>query len=340
MKVLLPLVFVIGLSFIAYFGGKVEAFQSIFGIIIPYIAFGIFIVGFIHRVVQWGRTPVPFRIPTTCGQQKSLPWIKHNEIENPSTTGGVVARMLLEVFAFRSLFRNTRTEVKGDSLTHHGDKLLWFAGLVFHWSFLIVLLRHIRLFTEPVPFFVPWIEHLDGFLQVGVPAVFITGIFLLLAATYLFIRRVIYPQLRYISLPADYFPLFLVIGIVLSGIIMRYFLRVDVVVVKKMMVGLFTFNPVFHEGIGPIFYLHIFLVSILFAYFPFSKLMHMGGVFLSPTRNMANSNRVQRHINPWNYDVKVHTYMEYEDHYREIMKKKGIPVEKDIPAEEKKKEEK
>lgn len=338
MKVLLPLVVVIGLSFIAYIGGKVEAFQSIFGIVIPYIAFGLFIGGFIYRVVQWGRTPVPFRIPTTCGQQKSLHWIKHNEIENPSTTSGVVVRMLLEVFAFRSLFRNTRTELKGDSLTHHEDKLLWFAGLVFHWSFLIVLVRHIRLFTEPVPFFVRWIESLDGFLQIGAPAVLFTGFVLLIAATYLFIRRVIYPQIRYISLPADYFPLFLVMAIALSGITMRYFLKVDVVGVKEMMVGLFTLHPVLPEGIGSIYYIHIFLVSILFAYFPYSKLMHMGGVFFSPTRNMANTSRMQRHINPWDYPVKVHTYMEYEDHFREIMKKKGIPIEKDIPAEDKKEE--
>jgi nitrate reductase gamma subunit len=285
--------------------------------------------------VQWGRTPVPFRIPTTCGQQKSFPWIKHDKFENPSTTGGVIVRMLLEVFAFRSLFRNTRTDLKGDALIHRGDKLLWFAGLVFHWSFLIVLVRHIRLFSESVPFFVRWIESLDGFLQIGVPVVFMTGIVLLLAATYLFIRRVIYPQIRYISLPADYFPLFLIIGIALSGIAMRYFLKVDVVGVKEMMVGLFTLQPVHPDGIGPVFYLHIFLVSLLFAYFPFSKLMHMAGVFFSPTRNMANTNRMVRHINPWDYPVKVHTYEEYEDHFREIMIKKGIPVEKDIPAQKK-----
>ena len=47
---------------------------------------------------------------------------------------------------------------------------------------------------------------------------------------------------------------------------------------------------------------------MLFAYFPFSKLMHMGGVFLSPTRNLANNNRMRRHVNPWNPEVEVHTY--------------------------------
>ncbi|MEW6607798.1 MAG: menaquinol oxidoreductase, partial [bacterium] len=74
---------------------------------------------------------------------------------------------------------------------------------------------------------------------------------------------------------------------------------------------------------------HLFLVCILLIYFPFSKLVHMGGIFLSPTRNLANNNRMKRHINPWNYPVKVHTYEEYEEHYREKMKQVGIPVEKD-----------
>ena len=50
---------------------------------------------------------------------------------------------------------------------------------------------------------------------------------------------------------------------------------------------------------------------------------------MSPTRNMANDNRANRHINPWNYPVKVHTYDEYEDDFREKMKEVGLPVEKE-----------
>jgi nitrate reductase gamma subunit len=83
------------------------------------------------------------------------------------------------------------------------------------------------------------------------------------------------------------------------------------------------------DGIGLIFYVHLFLVSCLMAYFPFSKLMHAPGVFLSPTRNLANDTRMRRHINPWNYPVKVHTYEEYEDEFRAKMKEVGIPVEKE-----------
>ena len=83
------------------------------------------------------------------------------------------------------------------------------------------------------------------------------------------------------------------------------------------------------ETISPLFYGHLFLVCVLLAYFPFSKLMHMAGVFLSPTRNLANNNRAVRHVNPWDYPVKVHTYEEYEDEFRDKMKAAGIPVEKE-----------
>ncbi|MHC4825543.1 MAG: hypothetical protein ACYTEY_03190 [Planctomycetota bacterium] len=54
----------------------------------------------------------------------------------------------------------------------------------------------------------------------------------------------------------------------------------------------------------------------------------MPGVFLSPTRNLANSNRRVRHVNPWDYPVKVHTYEEYEDELREKMVGAGLPVER------------
>jgi hypothetical protein len=113
-------------------------------------------------------------------------------------------------------------------------------------------------------------------------------------------------------------------------------LSVDIVRVKELAIGLFSFHPTMPEGIGTIFFIHIFLVSILIAYFPFSKLMHMAGIFLSPTRNLSNNSRFVRHTNPWDYPVKVHTYEEYEDEFREKMVEVDLPVEKmpETPAEE------
>ncbi len=135
--------------------------------------------------------------------------------------------------------------------------------------------------------------------------------------------------MRYLSLAADYFPLLLIGGIAVTGILMRYFTKTDLVAIKQLSMGLISFNPVVPEGIGTMFFIHLFLVSVLFIYFPISKLMHFAGVFFSPTRNLANNNRRQRHVNPWDYPVKVHTYEEYEDDFREVMKAADMPLDKE-----------
>jgi nitrate reductase gamma subunit len=319
--------------------------RVLFGIIIPYLAFLTFFVGLIYRVIGWGRSPVPFRIPTTAGQQKTLPWIKYNRLDNPSNTVGVIGRMIFEVLTFRSLFRNTRMEFRGGPrIGYEWEKWLWLFALMFHYSFLVVVIRHLRFFTEPIPGFVQFVAYMDSFMQTGVvpfsgfglPALMLSGFALLGGVSLLFLRRLLLPQMRYISLPADYFPLFLITGIALTGILMRYLLKVDVVSVKELALGLVSFKPKAPEGIGVLFYIHLFLVCVLLAYFPFSKLMHLGGIFLSPTRNLSNNNRIVRHVNPWNYPVKTHTYDEYEEEFRDKMVEAEIPVEKmpETPAEE------
>lgn len=318
-----------GLILIGLLGVGQAGLYSLFGIFIPYACFAFFLVGVVYRVMKWARSPVPFRIPTTCGQQKSLPWIKASLLENPHNLAGVIGRIALEVLLFRSLFRNTKVELREGRPVYGGAKWLWLAGLAFHWSLLIILLRHLRFFTEPVPFWVNLLATLDGLFEIGVPTLYLTDAILLVSVTYLFFRRVAVPQLRYISLPSDYFPLLLILGIGTTGFLMRHFYKVDLLKVKEFALGLIRFRPHIPEGIGLIFYLHFFLVSILLAYFPMSKLVHMAGVFLSPTRNLANNNRVRRHINPWNYPVKVHTYEEYENEFRDKMKAAGIPVEKE-----------
>jgi len=328
------LIAVIVLFLLAYVGVKFPGGEVFFGIIIPYLALIIFILGFINRVIDWARSPVPFRIPTTCGQQKTMPWIKPANIDNPSTTGGVVVRMILEVVFLRSLFRNTKCELKeGDKISYEWEKWLWLFSLTFHWAFFTVLFRHLRLFTDPVPACVDLVAKLDGFLQIGLPGVMLSGVALLAAVTLLFLRRILIPQVKYISLGSDYFPLFLIFGIAFTGILMRYFTKVDIVGVKEFTMSLVTLNPHVIKGIGGVFYVHLFFVSVLLVYFPFSKLMHLGGIFMSPTRNLVNNSRVKRHVNPWNYPVKIHTYDAYEDEFREKMIEANLPVEKMIAPE-------
>jgi nitrate reductase gamma subunit len=330
MGVMFSLLTVVVLIIIASAGAGLLGWRYVFGVILPYAGMATFLVGVVYRVVKWARSAVPFRIPTTCGQQKSLPWIKNSPIESPHTIWGVLGRMAMEVLFFRSLFRNTRAKVTGGPrILYAPDKWLWAMGLAFHWSFLIIFIRHFKYFAEPVPSWVMMLQNLDGFFQIGLPIILATDIVVVVALTFLLLRRVIDPKLRYISLPADYFPLFLLLGITLSGILMRYFTKTDLVSIKALGTGLLSFHPVAPENVSVVFFVHLFLVTVLMAYFPFSKLMHFAGVFMSPTRNLANNSRIKRHINPWDYPVEVHTYEEYEDEFREVMKAAGLPVEKD-----------
>lgn len=333
MKYIFPMAAVIALVLIAWIGSMIPGMQYLFGVVVPYAAIATFIIGFCYRVVQWAKSPVPFRIPTTCGQEFSLPWIKHNKLESPVNTSQVVARMFLEIVLFRSLWRNTKAEIHdGPKLTYESSKWLWLFGILFHYSFLTVVLRHMRLFLDPVPFFVNWVEFMDSILQIGAPTMYLTDLTIVLGLVLLFGRRLINRQVRYISLANDYFPLFLIFAIAASGILMRFYIRtdVDIVSIKRLAVGLATFQPRILTDISPIFYIHLFLVCTLLAYFPYSKLMHMGGVFLSPTRNLANNSRMVRHINPWNPDIKPHSYAGYEDEFREFMVGADIPVEKEL----------
>ena len=99
------------------------------------------------------------------------------------------------------------------------------------------------------------------------------------------------PLVRFISLFTDYLALFLLLGVAISGMLMRYVVRADITTLKQFALSLAAFHPVVPAALGTVFLVHLLLVSTLAAYFPFSKLVHMGGVFLSPTRNLANNNR-------------------------------------------------
>jgi nitrate reductase gamma subunit len=297
--------------------------------ILPYAAFAVFLFGVIYRVIRWAKSPVPFHIPTTCGQEKSLPWIKANPVDNPAGKTGVIVRMFLEIFFFRSLFRNIRMDMTENRPVYGSAKWLWFFGLMFHWSLLLIVVRHLRFFLEPVPRLINFLSAVDGFFEIGVPTLYLTDMAVIIALTFLFLRRVLVPEWRYISLFVDYFALFLIGAIVGTGLWMRHIDPADLLQIKELALGWLALSPAGTKGIGSIFFSHLFLVLVLVAWFPFSKLMHAGGILLSPTRNLANDSRMKRHINPWDYPVCVHPYEEYEDEFRDKMKAAGLPVEKE-----------
>jgi len=182
--------------------------------------------------------------------------------------------MAREVVFFESLFKS--------------NKWTWLFGWVFHIALLLVLLRHLRYFTEPVWFWVTWVQ----------PFGLYAGFAMLAGLLALWIRRLGVERIRYISGPSDHLMLLLLIGIAASGLMMKYVERTDIIAVKAFVLGLLRFDwqPL---PTDPVLLVHLGLVLLLMFIFPFSKLLHAPGVFFSPTRNQVDNPREERHLAPW-----------------------------------------
>ncbi|OIR16450.1 nitrate reductase gamma subunit [mine drainage metagenome] len=232
---------------------------SIVFAILFYLATLLLVVGLLYRISTYARTPVPLKIPTTPA---------------PKTTGGVVLRMTREVVFFESLFK--------------ANLWIWGLGWLFHASLLLVILRHLRYFTEPVW---EWVAFIQPF---GMYA----GITMLLGLCGLWARRMFVERIRYISTPSDHLMLLLLIGIAASGLMMKFAAHTDVIAVKTYFLGLMHFEV----GMLPadlLLMVHLSLVVSLLVVFPNSKLLHAPGVFFSPTRNQKDDSREKRHLSAW-----------------------------------------
>jgi nitrate reductase gamma subunit len=118
-------------------------------------------------------------------------------------------------------------------------------------------------------------------------------------ALFLFWRRLGLPRTLYISNLPDYFALLLLGLIAGTGLMVSYWLHVYIVDAKAFILGLITFHPV-EVPHHPLFLLHLFFVLTLMIYFPFSKLVHAGGIIFSPSRHQPFQVQVRgkRYVNP------------------------------------------
>jgi nitrate reductase gamma subunit len=114
----------------------------------------------------------------------------------------------------------------------------------------------------------------------------------------LLFRRVFVDRIRYISSPSDYLWLLILIFIGISGVMMTFVLHTDVVAVKQFFTGFWTFSGG-DLPVDPVLLIHLTLVALLMILLPFSKLLHIPGVFFSPTRNQVDNPREQRHLVEW-----------------------------------------
>jgi len=232
---------------------------SIFYALLFYAATAVLVGGVAARCLRYARTPQPLKIPIPPA---------------PTTRGGVVLRMLMEVTLFRTLFRS--------------NKWIWLFGWMFHVALALVLARHLRYFTEPVWFWVEWVQ------PFGLYAAFA----LVAGLAGLWARRLLVDRVRYISAPSDHLMLALLAAIALSGLGMKFVAHTDIVALKAFFLGLLTFawKPL---PADPLLLLHLALVATLMIVFPVSKLLHAPGVFFSPSLNQVDDARERRHAEGW-----------------------------------------
>ena len=224
-----------------------------------YVATAVLVLGVARKIRLYAKTPAPLKIPTTPA---------------PTTAAGVRWRMTREVVLFESLFK--------------ASKWTWIFGWLFHVTLLLVTLRHLRYFQDPVWLPVVLVQPFGTY----------AGFVMVLALAGLWARRWLVDRVRYISTPSDHLMLVLLLAIGLTGLAMRFVAHTDILALKAFVLGLMRFNwqPL---PADPLLLVHLALVALLMIIFPISKLLHAPGLFFSPTRNQADNAREVRHISAW-----------------------------------------
>lgn len=219
-----------------------------------YAAAAVAAVGLALRVIRYLRTPMPWRIPT---------------MPAPTTRTGACLRVLREVVLFESLFK--------------ASPATWLPGWIFHAALLVVLLAHLRFFLDPPPapviFVLSWLR----------PA----SLALIAALVVLALRRVCIDRVRYISAPSDHLMLLLLLCIAGSGLLMGTVWPVDLYAIREFSLGLTRPSLPPLPG-DPVLVMHLGLAALLLLVFPFSKLLHVPGVLLTPTRQQRDRARLPR----------------------------------------------
>jgi nitrate reductase gamma subunit len=227
----------------------VDGFAFFVGGVLPYLALTVFLVGIIFRIVVWYKTPQP-------GKMTLFP-----------TGNGTAGSVLAETLFFPSLFR--------------GDKALWLFAWLFHVALALAFIGHFRVFSG---LFDGMLINLGvsegGIKSMSAIAGGAAGIVLLAAAGILLLRRLFSKRVREISGAPDFFALFLILAIIVTGNMMRFGAEhFDLNETRTWAAGLLTLSPVVPKN--GMFLTHALLAQLLIMYIPFSKIMHFGGIFFT-----------------------------------------------------------
>jgi len=209
-----------------------------------YGVFAVFVIRFLAYWLIWRKTVVRLRMTA----------------ERVRLGAKALALSVMDVFFFGRLLMV--------------NPALWVGEWVFHVSFLLVVLRHLRFFLNPVPSCIWWVQ---------TPGL-IAGYFLPLSLVYVLVVRLLTKRERYAS-PANVFLLALVLVISSFGVLMQWVFTPDLVNAKLFILGILSFAPVSPPE-STLFAIHFSLVLVLIPFLP-------NHIFFAPVVMMEARKREQ-----------------------------------------------
>lgn len=219
------------------------------GGLLPYFAVVVFVAGMAYRLRAWAKTPQP-------GKMTLFP-------APTSMARGVLAEALF----FPSLFK--------------GDRVLWTFSWLFHATLALVALGHVRVFTGLIDRVLMGLGMSDAAIgTMSSTAGGAAGIVLLATGILLLVRRLGVQRAREVTKAGDFVALLLLLAVVATGDVMRFSgEHFDLALTRQWAWSLVTLSPVVPASAA--FLTHALLGQLLLVYIPFSKVMHLGGIFFT-----------------------------------------------------------
>ena len=221
--------------------------------IMVYVAVAVFILGMIYQVYQW------LKAPKTAVRTGYFP--------KPKSSQGKWLKVGEDSFIFPQVIRF--------------DRSLWVFTILFHFGLLGAFVGHLRLVHE----FTPLVQALGskGMDRFALWSGGIMGALLSIGLIYYFLRRLVRPY-RELSLPEDYFLLFLLFLAILFGNQMRFLGDVQTADYRAYLQSLIAFQPAFPPALASsssrwVLVFHVLSANLILIFFPFSKLVHTIATF-------------------------------------------------------------
>ncbi len=182
----------------------------------------------------------------------------------------VAFTLFFAVPVIRMVFRPYSFTTRASGLFNR--RIQGYAMHLFHWGILAVLLGHIAGFVGGSLDLDAWVDPVFYWLAL------IGGLMTLAGSVIALVRRIVVPEVRAMSQADDYLVLVFLIAILVIALFQVVFQETFgfVYAVAPWFASIWAFSPdpELMEGASLLTQVHVFLALTLFAYFPFTKLVH------------------------------------------------------------------